>query len=182
MTAQTEPFLRPWRAGDAESVLEAFRAPDMAHQGPPMLDPSAATRWIADHRWAASPSEFSFAIDIAGIAVGNVAVRDLESRHQTGWVSYWVAESARGRGLASRAVATVCAWLFLQGETFRLELGHRANNPASGAVAARAGFSVEGLQRQKLRYGTERFDVVACSRLATDPPPAVELLRIVDLP
>jgi RimJ/RimL family protein N-acetyltransferase len=47
-------------------------------------------------------------------------------------------------------------------------LGHRTHNPASCVVATRAGFAVEGLQRAKLRYGEERFDVELHARLATD--------------
>jgi hypothetical protein len=39
-------------------------------------------------------------------------------------------------------------------------------------VATSAGFLVEGLERQKLKYGDERFDVELHSRLATDPEPA----------
>lgn len=143
-----------------------------------MTDLSAAALWAAEHRWNTSSTELSFAIDLGGVAVGNVSASNLEPRHNTGWVSYWVAEPARGKNLASRAVATVCAWLFMQRDTFRLELAHRVNNPASGRVAANAGFIVEGLERQKLRYGAERFDALSYSRLATDPNPSAELLRI----
>ena len=52
---------------------------------------------------------------------------------------------------------------------FRLELGHRVNNPASCQVAIAAGFAVEGVERAKLRYGQKRFDVETHARLATDP-------------
>jgi RimJ/RimL family protein N-acetyltransferase len=55
---------------------------------------------------------------------------------------------------------------------FRLELGHRVNNPASCRVASRAGFLVEGLERQKLAYDGVRFDVELHARLATDAVPA----------
>lgn len=54
---------------------------------------------------------------------------------------------------------------------FRLELGHRVNNPASCVVAERAGFIAEGVERAKLKYGDERFDVELHARLATDPEP-----------
>lgn len=60
----------------------------------------------------------------------------------------------------------------------RLELGHRLNNPASCRVATRAGFLAEGIERQKLRYGTQRFDVELHARLRTDPAPARDLARI----
>lgn len=141
-----------------------------------MPDLPAALRWISDRQ--GSVAEISFAVDVGGVAVGHVGVSQRDSRHGTAWVSYWISEQARGRHLASTSVATVCAWVFRETDTFRLELGHRANNPASGKVAARAGFSIEGLQRQKLRYGSERFDVIGYSRLATDPHPDVELFRI----
>jgi RimJ/RimL family protein N-acetyltransferase len=45
------------------------------------------------------------------------------------------------------------------------------NNPASCRVATIAGFRAEGVERQKLRYGSERFDVETHARLATDPVP-----------
>jgi RimJ/RimL family protein N-acetyltransferase len=51
------------------------------------------------------------------------------------------------------------------------------NNPASCAVAMRAGFAAEGIERAKLRYGVERFDVETHARLATDPAPSVVPLQ-----
>ncbi|WP_346425826.1 GNAT family N-acetyltransferase [Plantibacter flavus] len=83
--------------------------------------------------------------------------------------------SARGGGLATRAVRTVADHAFREG-LFRLELGHRVNNPASCGVATRAGFLPEGIERQKLAYGADRFDVELHARLATDPVPDGDLL------
>jgi RimJ/RimL family protein N-acetyltransferase len=65
----------------------------------------------------------------------------------------------------------VANWALEELGVFRLELGHRVNNPASGAIAVAAGFLPEGRDRQKLRYGDERFDTLSYSRLATDPFP-----------
>lgn len=52
------------------------------------------------------------------------------------------------------------------------------NNPASCRVATSAGFLPEGIERAKLRYGDERFDVEAHARLRTDPAPALELFAL----
>lgn len=90
---------------------------------------------------------------------------------------YWVAAQHQRRGLATRGLATVAHWAFEQLDLFRLELGHRVNNPASCAVATKAGFAFEGIERAKLRYGNERFDVELHARLASDPVPSVSLLR-----
>ena len=54
---------------------------------------------------------------------------------------------------------------------FRLELGHRVNNPESGAVAVAAGFVKEGTERAKFLVDGERIDVHTYSRLRTDPWP-----------
>jgi RimJ/RimL family protein N-acetyltransferase len=87
---------------------------------------------------------------------------------------YWTTQEARGRGVATAGVRAVAAWAFEEVGLFRLELGHRTNNPASCLVATRAGFVVEGLQRAKLCYDRERYDVELHARLATDPHPVGE--------
>lgn len=63
-------------------------------------------------------------------------------------------------------------WAVTDVGLFRLELGHRMNNPASCRVATRAGFPAEGVQRQKLVYDGVRHDVELHARLATDPVPS----------
>lgn len=60
------------------------------------------------------------------------------------------------------------------------ELGHRVNNPSSCTVATRAGFAAEGVERFKLHYGGERFDVdfharLCTDRLCTDPAPDIPM-------
>jgi RimJ/RimL family protein N-acetyltransferase len=110
-------------------------------------------------------------LDPDRLVVGDVTVSEVERRHDTGWVSYWTVPAARGRGVATCAVGTVANWAFEQAGLFRLELGHRTNKPASCRVATAAGFLVEGLERQRLRYGLERFDVERHAPLATDPAP-----------
>lgn len=77
-------------------------------------------------------------------------------------------------GAGTRSTTAVANWALSDFGLFRLELGPRANNPASGAVALTAGFQIEGRERQKLQYGDRRFDTVTYGRLATDPAPAVE--------
>ncbi|MDR6171694.1 RimJ/RimL family protein N-acetyltransferase [Curtobacterium sp. SORGH_AS776] len=107
--------------------------------------------------------------DAGARVVGCVGVTAIEHTHGTAWVSYWLTPEARGRGLATRALAAA-EDAFALG-LHRLELGHRTNNPASCAVATRAGFRAEGVEREKLRYGDDRFDVETHARLATDPTP-----------
>ncbi|MFG2989168.1 GNAT family N-acetyltransferase [Streptomyces sp. NPDC048257] len=168
--------LRRWATRDVASVMTAFADPLMREQtNEPVTTVQAAERWIADRgaEWDAG-SAFAFSVvdgDGYDTALGHVSVGAASRRHSVGWVSYWTTPAARGRGVASRACRALALWAFREAELFRLELGHRVNNPGSCRVAHAAGFAVEGLQRQKLAYGGSRYDVELHARLATDPEP-----------
>ncbi|MFD3516364.1 GNAT family N-acetyltransferase [Streptomyces sp. NPDC058657] len=164
-------LLRRWAVSDAPSVLSAFADPLMRGQAAEAVDSQAAARrWIAGggERWDEGAAYAFAVVDGGGAVLGNVAVGAVDRRHSTGWVSYWTTATARGRGVASQACAALARWAFDEAGLFRLELGHRVNNPASCRVAAAAGFAVEGLQRQKLAYDGVRHDVELHARLASD--------------
>ncbi|MEY9876743.1 RimJ/RimL family protein N-acetyltransferase [Streptacidiphilus sp. MAP12-33] len=171
--------LRPWAKRDAEAVLTAFADPLMRGQAAEPVDsPEAAARWVDQQarRWEAEQA-FAFAV-VRGAGgaeqlLGNMAVGAVDRRHGTGWVSYWTTPGARGGGVATRACRSLSRWALDEAGLglFRLELGHRVNNPASCRVATGAGYLVEGLERQKLAYEGVRYDVELHARLATDPEP-----------
>ncbi|MFE5075050.1 GNAT family N-acetyltransferase [Streptomyces halstedii] len=120
-------------------------------------------------RSAAVEGEAARSEAVQGEALGCVAVTAVNQVHGCGWVSYWTTEAARGCGVASAGVRALARWAFDDLGLYRLELGHRTDNPASCAVARRAGFTAEGIERGKLRYGDVRHDVERHARLATDP-------------
>jgi RimJ/RimL family protein N-acetyltransferase len=161
--------LRPWSARDARAVLAAFAEPGMERQGPVLDTEHAAAEWVRvqQDRWEADLA-YSYAVTVGADLVGSVTVSSVDRRHLTGWVSYWTCAAAQGRGNATAACRLLAEWAFSDLGLFRLELGHRVNNPASCKVASRAGFSVEGLERQKLLYDGVRYDVELHARLATD--------------
>ncbi|WP_083403484.1 GNAT family N-acetyltransferase [Curtobacterium sp. MCBA15_016] len=192
--------VRPWRPSDAPVLLAASADPELARQfgGVRLDDVAAAEAFIgATYRFDGHARYWAIVADVADVAdfadvadvadgragsdgagsggagarvVGCVGVTAIEHTHGTAWVSYWLTPEARGRGLATRALAAAAEDAFALG-LHRLELGHRTNNPASCAVATRAGFRAEGVEREKLRYGDDRFDVETHARLATDPTP-----------
>ena len=73
-------------------------------------------------------------------------------------------------------------WALTSGGLYRLELGHRLNNPASRGVALAAGFIQEGIEREKFLIDGQRIDVVTYGRLASDPIPRTEPLPIIAAP
>jgi len=167
-----DAVMRPWKRDDAAVLaLAAGSALDLATQVPREVsaDPTAAEAHI-DTVLRFEDDRKNWAIVLDGVAVGNVGVTAIEYRHGTAWMSYWLAAGARGRGLATAALVSASAWAFDAG-LYRLELGHRVNNPASCRVATAAGFIAEGVERRKLRYGTDRFDVETHARLLDDPLP-----------
>lgn len=178
-----EITLRTWRETDAESLLIAVReSPDLVTQLPvaELSTAEACREFILANLAPGATAAHNFAISLDGAAVGNIGVSSIDRAHDTAWTYYWLTASSRGRGLTTRALATAAAWAFDDLGLFRLELGHRVNNPASCRVATAAGFVPEGIERAKLRYGEERFDVETHARLRTDLAPTlvpVELCR-----
>lgn len=124
-----------------------------------------------------SENPFAFALDADGSLVGVVAL-NVDHENRLGWFWYWTHRSHRHRGLTKRAAATVANWALRGGGIERLELGHRANNPASGAVARAAGFVQEGVEREKFLIDGERVDVLTYGRLRTDPRPSTPELPL----
>ncbi|MGD7787885.1 GNAT family N-acetyltransferase [Propionibacteriaceae bacterium Y1700] len=171
----TDIRLRPWSTDDLEDLIAIFRASrDLETQYPMAVRTLAEARECLDSMLQFTEQHKAFAIVQNDRCVGNVAITHIERRHDTGWVSYFSSATVRGQGLVRRSLVKVANWALTDLGLFRLELGHRTNNPASGAVATAAGFHPEGLERQKLRYGDERFDVRTMARLATDPFPTVD--------
>ncbi|MBD8062343.1 GNAT family N-acetyltransferase [Oceanitalea stevensii] len=159
------PLLRPLRQTDAPAVLDAFTSSvDMARQGD-VTTLAGAEAYVARH--ATQPV---FAVVADDRLVGAVGIMLDEANHN-GWFWYWMHAGWRGRGWTAAAAATVADWALGPGGCERLELGHRVNNPASGRVAAAAGFVLEGRERAKFLVDGERVDVLIYGRLRSDPVP-----------
>lgn len=174
----SDPELRRLRTTDAPDVLAAFvSASDMARQGA-VSDAQGSLAYVERLTEVAGP-HLAFAVVHHERVVGVVGVT-VDIGNRNGWFWYWMHARFRGRGWTSRAAATVADWALTQGGLHRLELGHRVNNPTSGAVARAAGFVQEGLERSKLLIDGERLDVVAYSRLPSDPAPSVPRLSMLD--
>ncbi|NEC65543.1 GNAT family N-acetyltransferase [Streptomyces sp. SID9727] len=105
-------------------------------------------RWIATQEagWK-SGKRLSFAILRTGRAVGHVVLKQ-SGGEAHGEVGYWTGASARGLGVASRAVELLTTWAFdtrTEAGLSRLQLIHNAGNPASCRVAQKAGHTLESI-------------------------------------
>ncbi|MBB6120966.1 GNAT family N-acetyltransferase [Nocardiopsis algeriensis] len=164
--------LRAWEPADAERLLSAFAEPELARQAPQVpATREEALAWIDRCRELGEQGE-ALALAVVegdGPPLGHVQVAVTSRRHGVGWVSYWTHAEARGRGAATAGARLAADLAFGELDLYRLELGHRLNNPGSCLVACRAGFRPEGIEREKLLHGGERFDTGTHARLAADP-------------
>jgi RimJ/RimL family protein N-acetyltransferase len=166
--------LRPWRPGDEPALLEAFADPDTQRwtSRPVPYLPEHARAYVervSPDGWR-SGNDLSFAVcdSTSGEVLGGVAVHDAGDEGVRA-VGYWTLPSARGKGVASEALATVSRWAFAALDVVRLEWRAEVGNWASRRVAERAGFTVEGALRGGLARRDAHVDGWIGGRLPEDP-------------
>jgi RimJ/RimL family protein N-acetyltransferase len=79
-------------------------------------------------------------------------------------VGYWLLESARGRGIARRAVRLVCDWAFESGDVELLQLTTLPGNVASERVASVCGFRPAGTVVRDIKGETRTLSLWELSR------------------
>lgn len=116
-----------------------------------------AARYIAFT--LAQPDPMSFAIEVAGEAVGGISLRPGEDIERVGAeLGYWLGESVWGRGIATAAVRLVTAWGFEERGLERVWAVPFTRNAASARVLEKAGFAREGLMRRSAIKDGEVLD------------------------
>ena len=156
--------LRQGREADAAPLARAFaddpslgaligveRDPDEARlreqvTGPIGLDQPFSTLVVADPRDDAP--------------LGAVIVHSVDRAHRRAEVGFWLVPAARGRGIGTAAVGLVVDWLFDEGGLERVEMTTTPDNAAVERLAARLGFTREGVLRARNRERGRRVDVV----------------------
>ncbi|MEV0718513.1 GNAT family N-acetyltransferase [Asanoa sp. NPDC050611] len=161
--------LRPWRPDDREVVLAAYADPAIQRWHARSMTALEADAWIASWpgRWSGE-SGAGFAVELSGAVVGQISLRRIDLAEGLAEVSYWVLPTARGAGVAGRALGALTDWSFGSLGLHRIEVCHSTANPASCAVASRAGFALEGTKRGEAKHADGWHDMHLHARLATD--------------
>ena len=162
-----ELMLRPWQHCDAPALVAAYADPVVQHWHGERLDEAEAEVYAdewAEH-WRAG-RRAGWAIVRGDQVVGRTTLRALDLEQGSAEVTYWVLASARGWGVAPRAVERLLAWAFTDLGLHRLTLMHSTANEASCRVATKCGFAVEGTARSSLRHDDGWHDMHLHARLA----------------
>jgi RimJ/RimL family protein N-acetyltransferase len=184
--------LRPWdaeRDTDAETFLRGYTDPEFRRwntPNTPVTDLDAARAALRKRAEAArNGTGVSYCVEdaVSGTPLGHISVSRIDRALRSGCVGYWVLPEARGRGVATRALALTARWALTDLGLHRLELDHAVGHQASCKVAERCGFRYEGTLRGSIfeagRHDAFR-DAHLHARLATDPVDVLGPVGAVD--
>jgi ribosomal-protein-serine acetyltransferase len=142
-----EVRIRPWDEDDAEALAAAVAAsldelrPWMPWAADEPQPPDARRGWIREVNAAEAAGGDRTRAILAGGAVAGACGLHRRIGPDGLELGYWVATAFTGRGVATAAVALLCAEAFADPVIGHVEIHHDPRNAASGAVAARAGFT-----------------------------------------
>ncbi len=127
-----------------------------------------AEQWERDEWYAWAVCEPS-----TGAMVGEVGLRDVDLERERAELTCWTLPAHRRRGVMVAAVPAVTRWAFTTADLgglglHRVQWLHATSNTASADLAARCGFTREGVLRAAAMVDGTREDLVLLSRLATD--------------
>jgi len=165
--------LRPPELADVDAITAACQDPDIprfTRVPSPYARENGVEHVMKTARGWREGTEAVFVINDAetGSLLGSIGLMRLSEGPNVAEIGYWVEKSARRRGIATRAVKLVAHWGALDLGIQRIELMTRVENVPSQGVAARAGFTREGLLRSYTTIGCGVTDVVMFSLLPSD--------------
>lgn len=137
-------LLRPWSVEDAPALASAWGDPLIRRhlKVPEPCDEAAAARWISqrDRAWAEGRSvELAVTDKPSGTVIGEVGLSGLDPVRRAALIGWWIGEGWRGQGRAAEAVRLLLDWALSEGPLDAVMAEIASDNPASAAVARRAG-------------------------------------------
>ena len=168
--------LRPFREADIAWVCEVSQDPaiqrNLAQVFAPYRIEHAAyfVRQMTQAAWD-DGRRAEFLVEETGEAgrLGRVGLDLRPHEPGTAEIGYWMAQPARGRGVATAAVRALCRWAFTELALDLIEWRCETGNVASRRVAEKAGFLIEATLRARLIHRGTRVDAWVGSLLSTDP-------------
>jgi len=133
-----ELLLRPPVPGDAEALVGIARDPEISRwtSVPSPYRRIEADRWLgvdapAGWRSGRAPVWLAFEAGAPDRPVACIGLHGLDLEQRTAEVGYWAAEHARGRGVTTDVLRTLCSWAFRELGLERIDWQAYVGNDAS---------------------------------------------------
>ena len=110
----------------------------------------------------------NFVIDVGGEAVGNVGLFEVDELSRHAEVGIALIPSARGKGIGTEAMRQILEFGFVRGNLRRMHLEVIASNAAAIRSYEKAGFVVEGRQREHAWVRGRYEDIVRMGILRSE--------------
>ena len=167
-----ELLLRGPIESDIETIAPAFRDPAVGGEASlPPVDADTLRVMLRDQLPGMRAQGLLAAYVIQDVdndeLLGGASLHHFDPLRDVVEIGYWLFVSARGRGIATRAVRQMAEHATANG-IWRVEAHVRIGNDASERVLERLGFEREVIKRKYLRHGNERVDATLFSLLADD--------------
>ena len=114
----------------------------------------------------------SFVIDVDGAAVGSASLFDFDLFARHAEVGISLERNARGRGIGTAAIVQLVEFGFARQNLRRIHLQAIASNTAAIRAYEKAGFLIEGRQREHAWVRGAYEDIVRMGILRSDLTPA----------
>jgi ribosomal-protein-alanine N-acetyltransferase len=152
--------LRPWTSEDLSSLVQYANNIEIACY---LIDMFPHPYTVADGQayleFATSQTGNIFAIDVAGQAVGSIALHPQSDIHRkNAELGFWLAQPFWGQGIITQAVRQVVAYGFQAFDITRIFARPFGTNRASQRVLEKAGFALEAQFTQTLFKNGEFLD------------------------
>jgi [ribosomal protein S5]-alanine N-acetyltransferase len=151
--------LRASEPRDLPAIEAGIHDPDVIHWIGQPEGSAIDVLTLNRQRWASGSPTLSIC-ERDGNCVGLVWVNVREADHTTGSVGYWLLPSARGRGLATRAVRLLSRWAAHHLGVTDLRLTTEPENERSRRVAERSGFRKTDVLRRSASIDGRLIDQV----------------------
>ncbi|WP_084486054.1 GNAT family N-acetyltransferase [Humibacter albus] len=172
MSSSAHVVLRPRTEADDDMLFALVSDLDTWEERGPET-PAPLSRGAFDARRARSDAEpagtaVRFVIEADGEAVGSISLFDFDVLARHAEVGIALLPEARGRGIGTEAIAQIVEFAFVRCNLHRVHLQAIESNVGAVRAYEKAGFIVEGRQRQHAWVRGRYEDIVVMGLLRSD--------------
>lgn len=152
-------------------VMENY---DHLHEWMPWANESFSRESVGEYyrttlrKFANNEDEIGLNIVYHGEIVGGIGFHEINRQDKSAEMGYWLAKSATGKGLVTRAVKKLLEYGFDELVLNRIVIKCVPENTKSRAIVERLGFTFEGVEREAGWLHTRFVDHVVYSMLARE--------------